>query len=126
MHLVHKSLQDPKQDPLFKVAVLISCTAVYDPVAWLERGEVRQLDPAIDGQPINIPTAHIWGRQDGIQSECKAVSELSDKSLRFISIHEGGHEVPGLSTKDAVKGAVQAIRRAVTTTMLREETGKVA
>lgn len=121
MHLVHKSLQEPKQDPHFKVAILISCVAVYDPVAWLKHGQVRVLDPVIDGQPINIPTAHIWGVQDGLQSECKVLSELSDKTSRAISVHGGGHEVPSLSTQGAVKDAVQAIRRAVAIAMLRNE-----
>lgn len=121
MHLVNQSLQEPKQDSHFKVAILISCVAVYDPVAWLKNGQVRILDPAIDGQPISIPTAHIWGIQDGLQSECKVLSELSDETSRAIFVHGGGHEVPGLSRRGAVKEAVQAIRRAIAIAMLRME-----
>lgn len=123
MHLVNKSMQEPKQDPHFKVAILISCVAVYDPVAWLNHGQVRVLDPTIDGQPIRIPTAHIWGIEDGLQSECKVLSELSDKTSRAISVHGGGHEVPGLSTRGAVKDAVQAIRRAIAIAMLIAQEG---
>jgi len=117
MHLVHKSLQEPTQKPSFKVAILISCVAVYDSVAWLEQGQVRTMDPAIDGEPISIPTAHIWGAQDGLKSECEALSNLSNETLRAVFVHGRGHEVPGLGNQGAVSGAVRAIRRAITLAM---------
>ena len=60
MHLVRKAIQAPTEAPPFKCAILISCAAVYDPVAYFERGEVRVLDFERDGRPIKIPTVHIW------------------------------------------------------------------
>ena len=117
MHLVHQSLREPKQKPSFKVAILISCIAVYDPIAWLQHGEVRTMDSALDGQPISIPTAHVWGAEDGRRPESKAVGNLSNETSRNVFVHEGGHEVPGLSTQGAVNGAVRAIRRAITLAM---------
>ena len=121
MLLVHKSLQEPKQDPPFTVAILISSTAVYDPITWFKNSQVRRLSPSVDGQPISIPTAHVWGTQDQLQSESKQVSELSNEVSRFICIHDGVHEVPSFSNQGAIKGAVQAIRRAITTAMLETE-----
>jgi pimeloyl-ACP methyl ester carboxylesterase len=122
MYLVHKLLQEPKQDSHFKVAIFISSIAtIYDPVTWFKDSQVRRLDPAVDGQPISIPTAHIWGMQDRLQSECRAVSELSDKASRSVFIHDGGHSLPSSSSPGAIAGAVQAIRRAVTTAMLGKD-----
>ena len=122
MYLVHKSLQEPRQDSPFKVAIFISSiAAIYDPVTWFKDSQIRRLDPAVDGQPISIPTAHIWGTQDELQSECKTVSELSDKASRAVFIHDSGHRVPSSSSQGAIAGAVQAIRRAVTTAMLEQE-----
>lgn len=122
MYLIHKSLQEPTQDSPFKVAIFISSiAAVYDPVTWFKDSKVRRLDPAVDGQPISIPTAHIWGMHDALQSECREVSELSDKASRAVFIHDGGHEVPSSSSQRAIAGAVQAIRRAVTIAILRKE-----
>ncbi|KAG8531948.1 uncharacterized protein KY384_003584 [Bacidia gigantensis] len=114
MYIVHKLLQDPNRAPPFKVAILISCLSVYDPVTWYERGEVRTMDPAKDGQVISIPTAHIWGQQDSRNPESKAIYQMADHDLRSISVHEGGHEVPSTGTQGAIGGAVKAIRRAVT------------
>lgn len=121
MYLVHKTLQQPKEHMPFKVAILLSCVAVYDPVAWLEQGQVRILNPDTDGQLIRIPTAHVWGQEDGLRLEAETIRKLSDEESRAAFVHGGGHEVPGLSTHGAVKGAVQAIRRAVTLAMLRSE-----
>lgn len=59
MHLVLKSLQESKQDPHFKVAILISYVTVYNPVAWLKHDQIRVLDPAIDREPISIPIVHV-------------------------------------------------------------------
>jgi pimeloyl-ACP methyl ester carboxylesterase len=114
MHIVRKAIQAPLETPPFRFAILISCNAVYDPVAWLERGQVRTMDPDNDGQPIKIPTVHIWGEQDPLRNESETLSKLCEKSLTTVFVHEGGHEVPKLSAKDAVAKSVKAMRRGIT------------
>ncbi|KAL8643786.1 MAG: hypothetical protein Q9226_008123 [Calogaya cf. arnoldii] len=121
MYLVHQSLQQSDDGLPIKVAILISSAAIYDPVAWLEQGQVRVLNCASDGQPIKIPTAHIWGAKDELRTESEALSDLTDEKLKALYVHTGGHEVPGLSTQGAVQGTVQAVRRAIIMAMLNND-----
>lgn len=121
MHIVRKAIQAPLQAPPFKCAILVSCNGVYDPVAWLVHGEVRALDPEVDGQLIKIPTVHIWGKQDRLRNESEAVSKLCDKSLATVFVHEGGHEVPRLSARNAIAGSAKAMRRGITQVSFLEQ-----
>lgn len=96
-----------------KFAVFLSPVSVYDPMAYLERGEVRLLDPTSDGQSrINIPTAIVYGESDPRKHEAEALVALCDSAKRSVFVHEGGHEVPGIGVKSGIPGTVKAVRRA--------------
>ncbi|KAI9842655.1 MAG: hypothetical protein M1837_007022 [Sclerophora amabilis] len=99
--------------PFFKCAVFFSGGIPADP-ATLPGEELRPLDYATDGEVIHVPTAHIYGSNDQQYPTFGPVlSKLCDAKMRTVFVHEGGHEVPGTRLKDAVSGAVNAIRKAV-------------
>ena len=113
--IIRKSQLDPAHEeltPLFKCAIFLSGGIPFDNAALL-RGEVRPVDPQ-DGELIHIPTAHIWGLNDTLSpGSSDILSEVCNAQLRTVSTHDGGHEVPGARSKDAVNTAVHAIRRTV-------------
>ena len=109
-YIVRQARRDPATVP-FKCAIFFSGGIPCDP-SLLERGEVRELDFATDGEVIRIPTANIWGRQDEMLWG-PALNQLCAASMRTSFVHDGGHEIPGSKMKDAVTESVNAIRRAV-------------
>ena len=84
-------------EPLFKCAIFLSGGVPFDPAA-LRRGEIRFLDPVVDGQPVTIPTANIWGSNDlDFPDTSPKLSGLCAADLRTEIIHTGGHEIPALT-----------------------------
>lgn len=76
--------------------------------------EIYYLDPNKNGTPVDLPTAHIWGENDTTHPGTSVVlSELCKPEWRAISIHGGGHEIPGASSREYLIGAVKVIRKTV-------------
>ena len=97
----------------FKCAIFFSGGVPAD-VRALERGELRLLDGTEDEELIDLPTAHIWGRNDKEYPTFGPVlHRLCKFDSRFMYIHNGGHEVPGWSDRDAVISATRIIRRVI-------------
>jgi hypothetical protein len=64
-----------------------------------------------DGPHICIPTAHIWGSNDGIAPTGGAgVTQMCDPSRCLTYVHDGGHEFP---RKERLTTAVHVIRRVI-------------
>lgn len=117
--LVRRQYLQPQQKCLFRCAVLFSPAQVYDPVVYVESGEVKVLDKMPDDViPIPIPMAIVNGKTDEKFEECQRVGSICDPGLLSVFVHEGGHEVPGLGAKSGVPGAVRAARRAIITSEL--------
>ncbi|KAL8626914.1 hypothetical protein Q9189_007395 [Teloschistes chrysophthalmus] len=114
MHLVRQSVEHRSNTPSFRCAIFIACPNVYDLAAFVEHGEFRCLNPKDDGHPIEIPTVHIWGEQDGLSEQSRGVSELCKPSMATVFVHEGSHEVPKSSGKSTLAGSVKAMRRGIT------------
>ena len=114
MHIVRKAIQAPSQPPPFKFAVFMSCSAVYNPEAWLEHGGVRVLDPKEVGQLVQIPTTHIWGKNDHLREQSGIMKNLCNQDKVSFVIHDGGHEVPRTASKQDLLDCVKAIRRTIT------------
>ncbi|TVY19428.1 Hydrolase FUB4 [Lachnellula arida] len=114
MHIIRKVRQDPgnTRPPPFKCAIFLSTVLVHDPVA-IESGEIKVLDPKEAGQPIQLPTVHIWGAKDPRKGDGELLKGLCDTRTATGFIHEGMHEVPGLGTKAAVTETVKAMRRGI-------------
>lgn len=114
MHIIRKVRQDPgnNRPPPFKCAIFLSTVLVHDPLA-IESGEIKVLDPKEAGQPIRLPTVHIWGAKDPRKGDGELLRGLCDARTATGFIHEGMHEVPGLGTKAAVTETVKAMRRGI-------------
>lgn len=97
--------------PPFKCAIFFSATAAY---SWnsLKDGNLRALSRAEDGELIQIPTAHIWGRDDDT-IDANSVSGLCATDTAETFVHEGGHEIPGVRMNTAVKSSVRVMRRVI-------------
>lgn len=95
--LLQDKIDHPSQlEPLCKCAVFLSGGVPFDPAA-LRRGGTRFLDPAVDGEPIAIPTAHIWGSNDlDFPDTSPKLSKLCAADRRTEIVHHGGHEIPAL------------------------------
>ncbi|KAI4246436.1 MAG: hypothetical protein LQ352_006395 [Teloschistes flavicans] len=119
-HLIRQSEKGGSDTPSFKCAIFIACPDLYDFSAFMERGEIRRLNAKSDGHPIQIPTVHIWGENDGVHEESRNVSELCEESVATVFVHEGSHEVPKSSGKSMLAGSVKAIRRGITLAALLE------
>ena len=63
---------------------------------------VRRLTPQSVRVKIRIPTAHIYGRNDSLVEESKALLQMCDESLMSTFVHQGGHDIP-LSTETSRK-----------------------
>lgn len=119
--IVRKFRQDSegqRTNPVFKCALFISGGLPCDPYALMQ-DELRLLSHDVDREPILVPTAHIWGAHDlSFPGSSAELSRLCWPQGRTEFIHEGGHEVPGFGSKEAVIGSVHAIRRAIDKALL--------
>jgi hypothetical protein len=116
MLLVRNKHLKPSNPPLFRVAILFSPVSVYDPVAYLERQEVRVLDDVGGGPPaIDIPVVIVYGDRDPRKDECKGVKAICNPKAVWEYVHDGGHEVPGVRAKGALPETIKFARRGITT-----------
>ncbi|KAI4116237.1 MAG: hypothetical protein LQ338_007747 [Usnochroma carphineum] len=134
--LIHRMQKDPQQarlSPAFRCAVFFSGGVPEDPEGLeaaacaidAENGDVtigeksmtmrrRLMDVEHDGEVIEIPTAHIWGRNDSLYPTFGPVlSRLCKGSEREVFVHEGGHEILGAKDPTALEKAVRIINRTI-------------
>jgi hypothetical protein len=75
----------------------------------------------MDGELIQIPTAHIWGQSDSLWSKgSEALSRVCMANGRAIYVHEGRHEVPGPRLGNSVAETVKILRRTVDRALSRQ------
>lgn len=120
MLLVRRQYLQPLARPLVRCALLFSPVQLYDPVAYLERGEVCVLDrmaPGVAGLPF--PVVVVYGEADERGQECRGVENVCDPGLLSVFVHEGGHEIPGIGAKGGLSGTVRMARRGLARAELR-------
>lgn len=112
-YLLRHSMLYPAASLPVKCVIFLSGNIPLDPAA-LQRGEVRQLDPKKDLMALRLPTAHIWGSNDKMYpGKSESLYGLCPEEERSKFCHEEGHDIPSARAKEAVLGAVRAIRRTV-------------
>ena len=104
-------------NPTFKFAVFLCGAIPFDYAALLE-GQVRRLDPDIDGELITLPTANVWGRNDkewpGVSEK---LSKLCQSSENVSYVHESGHEIPR-APKETVMDMIRSIQSTMERSLL--------
>lgn len=114
MLLVRRQYLHPDKVPLFRCAILFSPGHVFDPMMYLETGEVRVLEGVPEGKSaLSFPVVVIYGEEDELRHGCSQFAALCDPDLLSVFVHEGGHEVPGLGAKSSLLGAVKMARRGI-------------
>ena len=99
------------KDQPFRCAVFISGRLPYLDVSE-EPYHVVHSGGTVLNSVIGIPTVHIWGTNDKVEpGQGLALSEMCKSQNRFVSVHDGGHEVPGPRNKEALTSSVHAIKR---------------
>ncbi|KAK4183163.1 serine hydrolase FSH [Podospora australis] len=113
MLMVRRSILRAHHVPLFRCAVFFSPVQVYDPVAYLEQGEVQVLGGKT---VISVPVAVVYGEKDDRKEECRSMQSICDPEKLSVFVHEGGHEIPGLggTAKSGVLDSVKVARQAIT------------
>ena len=114
MLLVRRQCLCPDITPLFRCAILFSPGNVFDPLAYLETGEVKVLDRVPAGRSaLSIPVVIIYGEEDEMGDGSSQFAALCNPDLLSVYVHEGGHEVPGLGANKGLQEAVKTARRGV-------------
>ncbi|KAK2612684.1 hypothetical protein QQS21_001301 [Conoideocrella luteorostrata] len=115
MLLVRRQLLRPREMPLFRCALFFSPLQVYDPVAYVERNEIKVLDGnTIKMSSLSIPITIIYGEKDNRKMECLNFQRICDPHILSVYVHHGGHEVPGLRVKaNDLKETVKMARRCI-------------
>lgn len=89
----HNSSIHGERDTLSQVGVFI-CAAIPHKEAALRSGVVEFLDPAVDGQPVKVPTANIIGKKDPNVVNGVTLGHLCQERGKVVFDHGGGHEIP--------------------------------
>lgn len=114
--MVHRLLKDPRKErlqPTFRCAIFF-CGGIPEVISTGNGTERRALSFEVDGELIDVPTAHIWGANDHLYPTFGVVlSQLCDEHKRSVFVHQGGHEIPGPRDPDALQQAIRAIKRAI-------------
>ena len=119
IHQMQKDAHKAHLYPVFSCAVFFSGGAPKDPRAERSAESTRLMWWVDDGEVIEIPTVHVWGRNDTLYPTFGPVlSKLCKASEREELVHDGGHDIPG--PKDPV--TVEKIARLIKRTIERAET----
>ena len=112
-YLIHLAKQNPQAEMPFKFAIILSIT--HPPLDYqaLQKGRVMAVDLEATADIIPIPTAHIWGSRDEAANRVATSNSVCKADVRWVYVHDRGHEVPGAGSKEDVTRTVNIIRRAV-------------
>jgi hypothetical protein len=99
----------------FKFTIFISivhCPVDYE--AFL-RGQIIEICPKDSKGVVCIPTVHIWGALDNDPESASRAAQVCRDDVKWIYVHERGHEVPGAASGPELTRVVNNIRRALET-----------
>ncbi|KAI0467674.1 serine hydrolase FSH [Xylaria cf. heliscus] len=97
-----------------KCAIFFSAAVPFDPDV-VRTGVVKPVDPIVEGEMIEIPTAHVWSKEKDVNVEAaQSLASLCDSKLRETFLHSLGHNVPGSkSDSEALAGTLRIIERTI-------------
>ena len=100
----------PPFKPLVRCEVFFSAPTPPDPMAL--EGQEEPMDPTSAGEPIRIPTAHVWGKSDR-KYIGPGLTQLCQTDGRNVFIHGRGHEIPNGRDPWSLNAAVLAIEKTI-------------
>ncbi|KAF9885220.1 hypothetical protein FE257_000580 [Aspergillus nanangensis] len=116
-YLAHRAQQQQAAPavPPFKFGIFISI--VQPPIDYeaLQRGQITEIRPEHAKGAVKIPTVHIWGALDESPSGAARAADVCSDDVKWVYVHERGHEVPGAGSRLEVTRIVNRIRRAMET-----------
>jgi hypothetical protein len=97
----------------FRFAIFISI--VQSPLDYeaLQQGQVIEIRPERAKGVVDIPTVHIWGALDVNTEGASRAAEVCRDDMKWIYVHERGHEVPGAGSRLEVTRVMNNIHRAL-------------
>lgn len=91
---------------------LFFCAATPQHPDWLSGKELRDMDAAVDGIAIDVPTAHIWSDKGEIHPGMGcALAQLCRENVRSEFVHGLGHDIPGARSNEGFREALRAVER---------------
>ena len=112
VHRMQRDVDGERLHPTFACAIFFSGGIPEDPRTLLSNEPRTWMQFEEYAEAIEIPTVHIWGRNDDMYPNFGPVlSRLCKCSEREELIHNGGHEIPGAKDADAVETAAKLINR---------------
>ena len=115
--LVHQMQTDAHKArlyPAFSCAVFFSGGIPKDPRAERGEGLTRPMWWEDDCEIIEIPTIHVWGRNDTLYPTFGPVlRKLCKASEREQLVHDGGHDIPGPKDPVTVEKVARLIKRTI-------------
>lgn len=114
IHQMQKDAHKARLYPAFSCAVFFSGGVPQDPRAEGNEGSTRLMRWEDDGEVIEIPTVHVWGRNDTFYPTFGPVlSKLCKASEREELVHNGGHDIPGPKDPVTVEKVARLIKRTI-------------
>lgn len=112
IHRMQQNAEHEREFPTFRCAIFFSGGEPEDPSGVITGSDRRFMNYDADGEVIEIPTAHIWGKNDELYPTYGPVlSKICKASDREDFVHDGGHIIPGPRDPAAVAGSIRAIKR---------------
>lgn len=75
--------------------------------------KAREGESEVPSGMIEIPTTHIWGRNDTLWGYGPELSRCCKAENREIVVHDGGHEIPGARDPVTLARCLRAIKRTI-------------
>ena len=115
--LLQRAEQDPLKArlyPVFRCAIFFGGGVPVD-LRWLRGERPRRLMRwEEDGEIIEIPTVHIWGKNDRLYPDFGPIlSKLCRARVKEEFVHEGGHDIPGARDPAVVERVAMLINRTI-------------
>lgn len=109
------SVSDSDNDTRFSsLDTSLSNSVVFTSRSKLEKPSTfyQMFFPTVDSMRINIPTAHIYGREDSWRRHSMCLVDLCEQHNAGVYQHQGGHAVPGAAAIEDVEGMCDVIESA--------------
>ncbi|KIA75758.1 hypothetical protein HK57_00438 [Aspergillus ustus] len=115
VHVARENALGQNTPTPFKFAIFISITHCPVDYEAFMRGRIVEICPENAKGVVGIPTVHIWGALDDDPESASKAAQVCKDDVKWVYVHERGHEVPGAASGVETTRIVNNIRRALET-----------